>query len=163
MRIEASMKPYQRKTGRGPADLPRAAKCWSLGLAMLVAVGGCGESDEFARVRVSGRVTLAGEPLPSGTISFVPLQAGPSARGEIAEGAYDIPRSAGPAAGPYRVEVYSVRPTGRKIVDGDNPGRMIEETRNAVAEGYNLKSRLRAEVKPNEDQRFDFNVERPAK
>lgn len=129
------------------------------GAALALLLPGCGEPDPFDRVGVSGAVTFAGAPIPSGDISFVPLQDGPSIRGTIADGTYAIPRDEGPTAGPYRVEVYSIRPTGRRIPDGDNPGETIEEARNAIPERYNLKSKLQVVVRPGEDQKFDFPLE----
>jgi hypothetical protein len=138
---------------------PRARAGRSGAARALLLVAGCGEPDPFDRVGVSGSVTLGGAPIQSGDISFVPLQEGPSIRGSIADGAYAIARAEGPGVGPYRVEVYSVRPTGRRIPDGDNPGETIEETRNAVPDRYNLRSKLQVLVRPGEDQEFDFPLE----
>lgn len=128
-------------------------------LAAPLLFAGCGEPDPFDRVGVAGSVALAGKLLPSGDINFIPLREGPSIRGSIADGSYKIPRAEGPGSGPYRVEIYSVQPTGRKIPDGDNPGEMIAEARNVVPERYNLKSKLQVEVRPGADQSFDFPLE----
>jgi hypothetical protein len=124
----------------------------------LAAAAGCGEADEFDRVGVSGKVTVGDKPLSTGTISFVPRQSGPSVQGTIAEGEYSIARPVGPAPGPYRVEIYSIQPTGRKVPDNDNAGALIEETRNTIPDRYNLKSELYAEVTREGGQQFDFTV-----
>ncbi|WP_165227889.1 hypothetical protein [Aquisphaera insulae] len=128
----------------------------------LVACVGCGQDDGYRRVAVSGKITVDGNPLETGTISLVPIQAGPAVQAKIAAGEYAIARSEGPAAGAYRVEVYSVQSTGRKVADGDNPGELIDEARNIIPERYNLRSELRAEVKPDGDQQFNFAVDTKA-
>jgi hypothetical protein len=126
----------------------------------MLAITGCGKEDDgFRRVPVSGKVTLDGKPLESGTISLVPLQAGPAAHGKVAGGTYSIARSDGRAAGSYRVEVYSVQPTRRRVADGDTPGELIDEARNVIPERYNIRSELRADVKPDGDPQLDFAVD----
>jgi hypothetical protein len=132
----------------------------SLGAAAVAPVGGCGPTDEFQHVGVSGHVTLEGKPLAGGTITFVPLGSGPAAHGAIADGSYAISRAEGPGPGGYRVEISSIRPTGRRVPDGEYPGQTVEETRNAVPDRYNLNSTLRADVAGSGDQTFDFALER---
>ena len=134
-----------------------------LGLFVVTAgSGGCGPADEFQHVGVSGKVTFGGKPMPSGTITFVPLASGPAAYGTITDGQYGIARREGPGPGSYRVEISRIQPTGRRVPDSEYPGKTIEETRNAVPGRYNLNSTLRAEVKAADDQTFDFALE-PAK
>lgn len=127
--------------------------------AFAAGLWGCGSADDYARIPVQGRITLDGRPLESGTISFAPLNAGPSTQGAIADGAYAIGRSTGPAAGTYRVEIHSMRPTGRRVPDNDNPGETIEEVRNAIPDRYNVRSELRAEVKTGAGTPIDFALE----
>lgn len=56
-------------------------------LAILLATGGCGEkSDE---ITVSGKVTVDGEPIPTGTVSFVDVGGSiPTGGGLIKDGLY---------------------------------------------------------------------------
>jgi hypothetical protein len=119
---------------------------------------GCGPADEFQHVGVSGKVALDGKPLPSGTITFVPLGAGAASHGPITDGSYAIARSAGPSPGSFRVEISSVRPTGRQVPDSEYPGKTVEETRNAVPQRYNVNSELRAEIKRDQDAHFDWEI-----
>lgn len=128
-------------------------------LALIALAAGCGPADPYARVRVSGQVVVDGKPLEQGEIGFVPTRDGPSAHGPVAAGRYDIARADGPAAGPYRVEVRSIRPTGRTVPDRDNPGQTMPETRDAIPDRFNLRSELKAEVQPGADQSFDFTID----
>jgi hypothetical protein len=120
---------------------------------------GCGPADEFRHVGVSGKVTLGGKPMTSGTITFVPLASGPAAYGTITDGSYTISRGEGPGPGSYRVEISNIQPTGRRVPDSEYPGKTVEETGNAVPGRYNLNSTLRADVKGARDQTFNFALE----
>jgi hypothetical protein len=128
-------------------------------LAATAGSGGCGPADEFQHVGVSGKVTFGGKPMPSGTITFVPLASGPAAYGTITDGQYAIARREGPGPGSYRVEISNIQPTGRRVPDSEYPGKTVEETKNAVPSRYSLNSTLRADVKPGSDQTFDFALE----
>lgn len=118
------------------------------GLTLLV-VAGCGGPKRGA---VNGKATLDGQPVEDGTISFVSTASppGPSAWGKIAAGSYSIPAGEGPGVGPVKVEVRWSRKTGKKTpaVAPAPAGAMIEETIEAVPPKYNVKSELKAEIKP---------------
>jgi hypothetical protein len=119
-----------------------------LGLLWLFAAGGCAGGDK--RAAISGRVTLDGQALEAGSISFQPIEGtqGPSAGAVIAKGSFDIPRARGPMAGVYRVEIHAPRQTGKKIAAGSPapPGTMVDEVVEAVPARYNIQSTLRSEV-----------------
>jgi len=127
--------------------------------AAMIAAAGCGTADGPPRVGLSGKVTLGAEPLTAGTITFVPLVSGPAANAAINEGLYSIGRSAGPSPGKYRVEIYSVRPTGRQVKDRGNPQEPLAEQRNFVPRRYNTNSELRVDIKPDVDQVFDYQLD----
>jgi hypothetical protein len=103
-------------------------------------------------VAVSGKVTLDGEPVETGSISFVPIEGtqSPTAGAEIIDGEYEIPSAGGPKLGVFRVEIRSQRKTGKKIQAGSPapPGTMVDETVEAIPRQYNKQSKLRAELKP---------------
>jgi hypothetical protein len=128
-------------------------------LAATAGSGGCGPTDEFQHVGVSGKVTLGGKPMTGGTITFVPLASGPAAYGTITDGQYTIARREGPGPGSYRVEISRIQSTGRRVPDSEYPGKTVEETKNAVPRHYNLNSTLRVDVKGDHDQTFDFTLE----
>ena len=88
-----------------------------LSVSLLLAVAGCDSGD--GRLEVSGTVTLDGEPLPSGSISFRPMQGthGPTGGGEIVDGRFSIRSDKGVMPGSYRVEISATRKTGKKVMD----------------------------------------------
>ena len=100
---------------------------WILGPALpLLAAVMCGCSGGNGRVAVSGTVTLDGNPLEAGAISFYPESgiAANSAGGIIKEGKFQLPAASGLKPGNYRVEVKATRKTGRVVHDpmaGDIP------------------------------------------
>ena len=71
---------------------------------------------------------------------------GASASAEIADGAFRLRGDDGLSPGPYRVEVFSIQPTGKKVADAENPGTLVDETANAVPRRYNVDSTLKAEI-----------------
>jgi hypothetical protein len=127
--------------------------------ALAAASAGC--SDPYPGLNeVSGTVTLQGQPLKSGTISFVPLDNQGSQSGTTIEnGAYLIPRKAGLKAGKYLVQITSG--------DGQTPAN--EETAGApggstnivsvdlIPEDWNTKSKQQVEVKAGANK-HDFAI-----
>jgi hypothetical protein len=76
---------------------------------------GCGRS---ATVSLSGKATLDGQPLPTGTIILIPTNkaGGPSVGTGIVEGHYHIPAGKGLLRGhTYRVEIRSIDPASGAI------------------------------------------------
>jgi hypothetical protein len=134
----------------------------ALAAAVLLLAAGCGGGDGFgARHAVSGKVTLDGGPMKTGTVVFSPAADGPSARGDVFDGAYSIRQSEGPGAGPYRVEVYSVQPTGKKVYDAGER-QTIEETVNLVAPEFNANSTLKLDVPASGSVEYNIDVKSPA-
>jgi hypothetical protein len=121
-----------------------------MGVVCLFLACGCGAGGK--RAAVSGKVTLDGELLETGSITFQPIEGteSPSAGAAITRGAYDIPRTKGPTAGVFRVEIRAKRKTGKQIPAGSPapPGTMVDEVVEVVPARYNKESTLRAEVKP---------------
>ena len=118
-------------------------------IAMLA--NGCGGQSGIERPAVSGTVLLDGQPIESGTISFVPAPGtkGPTAGGIIKSGKYSISEGDGAAVGTARVEISSSKATGKMIEVGSPmpPGTKIEETIEAVPTKYNKNSTLTVEIK----------------
>ena len=115
----------------------------------LAAIAGCGsESDSFERFPVEGKVTLDGAPLKSGTVTFIAQRQGASATADVADGAFRLGRSAGLSPGSYRVEVYSIQPTGKKVPSAEDPKALVDETTNLVPRSYNVQSGLKADIPP---------------
>lgn len=123
---------------------------------LLLAVAGCGGDGGPARTPVVGTITLDGKPLPSGTITFAPLEGRTAATTEVKDGAFRIGSSGGPAPGRYQVEIVSVAPTGKRVPHPDLPTETIEEVRNLVPPRYNAQSTLTADVRADGENAFTF-------
>lgn len=128
-----------------------------LALAITLVMAGCGHEGP-ARQAVSGVITLDGKPLPSGTVTFAPLDGATAATAEIRDGAYQIARSEGPAPGRYQVEINAVKPTGKRIKHPDLPSETIEEVRNIIPVTYNVQTQLAIEVTPDGANAFPFDL-----
>jgi hypothetical protein len=142
-------------------------------LILAAALAGCGgEDNPWPRAAVSGQVTLDGQPLASGTITFFPSGAtkGPAAGGEIIDGKFSIPAHEGPVVGTNRIEVRSVQKTGRMVespsaVEADGPateGMLVEEYADVVPKRYNTYSELERAIEPDIENQFDFRLESQA-
>ena len=80
---------------------------WSLAVGILIAVAGCGGSEESNRVAVQGMVTLNGSPIKAGRVNFIPEKgtSGPASGSEIYSGKFVIDRNRGPVPGKYLVRI----------------------------------------------------------
>lgn len=152
----------QREMSRAdvPSGCGASSRCIAL-LLLLLAMGlsGCGD-DGPPRGKVSGQVTLDGAPLPQGSILFVPIEGnkGVAAGGQIVDGKYSLTGDAGVSLGANRVEIRSLRKSGRKEQKPFAPqGEMVEVDEEAVADSFNTASTLRADVKAG-SQTQDFSV-----
>jgi hypothetical protein len=124
-----------------------------LGLVGCLALTGCGGGDRKAVVK--GRVTLDGEPVPTGTVQFFPEDKNsPSGKsGTIENGSYaaqDVP------VGKVRVVINSTKVIGKRKMYGDS---YVEEYGEEIPEKYNSKTTLVKEIKPGENE-IDFELTR---
>jgi hypothetical protein len=126
--------------------------------SVIMAFVGCNSARDDGRVAVSGQILLDGSPLDEGFVTLIPEAGGPAVTGPVEDGGFRIPRSEGPAPGPYRVEIDAVRPTGRIVEHPDLLGDAAEETENIVPSRYNRESTLRVEVVADGDNRFELGV-----
>ena len=124
----------------------------------LVALVGCGGGDD--RFRLEGSITLDGEPLTTGGISFRPQRGtrGPTAGGRITDGKFFVEPAKGTFAGTFRVEIISSRKTGQKVMD-NVMGTMADEYKQIIPVRYNRQSELTAEVKKDGPNKFEFALE----
>lgn len=111
-------------------------------------MAGC---DDAPRASVSGKVTVDGELVESGAISFVPTDPskGNTAGATITNGVYQIEGNNLPSPGSYRVEITAMKKTGKKVPAGSPspPGTMIDEAVESIPERFNKKSTLTQELK----------------
>lgn len=131
---------------------------WILALACLALWIGCGKSGGPTTVPVAGKVTCQGQPLTTGTVTFVPTAAkGRPASGDLqADGTYRLSSfSAGDGAmpGDYKVVVVSLK-----------SGPTLEKPRqpevSAVPKKYAASGTtdLTATVKAGENREFNFDL-----
>jgi len=125
----------------------RARYGWSrVAITALCVVAGFVGCQAETGSAVQGQVTLDGEAVAIGSISFLPTSgAGPKGSAAIEQGAYSIPATEKLQPGSYRVEISWRKPTGKKVASAD-PGMTIDETREAVPAKYNTASTLIAEI-----------------
>jgi len=120
----------------------------------LLALGGCGQKGP-ASYPVFGTVTLDGQPIPEGRISFIPEggKAAPDS-GPIQNGKFQLRVK----ADRHRVEITADRPTGKiDPVMGMAPRECY------IPACYNSQSILTAEVKPDGPNQFTFELKSEAK
>lgn len=145
-------------------SIPRCSRClcfalpW-LAVAALMALPGC-NSAAVKRGRVHGTVTVDGAPLAKGQIRILAVsEGGIGTAGEVVDGKYDIPPERGPTAGTYRVEIVSLKSTGRRVRDSDT-NEMVDEVVNTLPARYNSASTLQIKYDPGGDQAFTFDLKK---
>jgi hypothetical protein len=130
-----------------------------LGVFGLLLVSGCGRApDDIGRV--SGKVTLDGQPLPNATVIFSPTTAGnQSVAVTDANGEYSLLYSAktrGAEPGEHRVTISTFT---KGDPDGDPP---VAKAPERVPYRYNLRSELTATVDRGKNAvNFDLDSNRP--
>jgi hypothetical protein len=125
------------------APLSRRLYCLSLALALLGLTTGCGKPP----IRIEGNVTLDGEPVPEGSISFEPIDGqGTVTGGPIAAGRYSIEGDDTFTPGEKRVRIIGVRKTGKKLPNPEAPGETIDEVEMNVPRAFNTDSQLKVQL-----------------
>ncbi len=118
---------------------------------------GCGQDIDPRRASVSGSITLDGEPVPNGSISFYPAPGskGGTAGGDVIDGVYTISRAKGPMVGKYIVKIRSPYATGRKIMAGR---QQIDEHLDRIPTKYNRYSKQEVDVQAGKNT-LDFPLQ----
>jgi len=130
--------------------------CVRAAISLLVALGACCESGcaGGTKAKLHGKVALDGQPIATGSISFVPVDGkGRTTDAAIQDGQYtaEVP------LGSQRVEIRARKVVGtRKLYDTpDSPTREVfEET---IPAQFNSRSKLTQDVKPG-DHQVDFEL-----
>jgi hypothetical protein len=112
-----------------------------LGPLLVGTLAGCGDG----KTVVNGTVTLDGEPVPKGAVTFVRSDGDLVREGAVIEkGAFQVRVP----PGKYRIEVNGRKVVGKKTQKGMNgQDEEIELTEELFPEKYNLKSELTADIK----------------
>jgi hypothetical protein len=116
-------------------------------------LSGCSKSyDGDQRFPVSGKVTVDGQPMDLGVISFLPKDAGKGpgrvSGGPIRDGMYSVSEDMGPTAAAYRVEIHWNKKTGKQIPNPMDPDAMMDEMTEGLPDKCHKESELTAEVSP---------------
>lgn len=130
-------------------------------LALFGIVAGCGSGDP--RLPVSGTVSWKGKPLDTGTVEFLPADPGISTQSTavVTNGAFNIPKEGGLVPGRYKVVVSSPDPKTQQGPPDAPPGeRGGYPAKDRIPPEYSTagKTKLTAEVKAGQENRFEFAV-----
>jgi len=126
--------------------LPSVFGCLALALAV-----GCGPSAPKL-YGVSGTVKYKGEPIKAGAITFR-AENGATGGGQIVDGKYDIPASAGLQPGKYKVAIAYPDPKAPK---GEEGGGVVVTPNELLPAKYNSKTELTAEIQPQATNEVNF-------
>ena len=137
---------------------------WMASALLMAAVAGattgCSkrEYEGEQRFPLKGKVTVDGQPIDAGTISFIgadPEKQRPSG-GSILGGVYEVSEAMGANAGSYRVEIHWQKPTGKSIraIDSDE---MVQQRAEGLPDKYHRNTELKAEIGP-EKTEFNFDL-----
>ncbi|WP_417391301.1 hypothetical protein [Gimesia sp.] len=127
-------------------------------------LSGCSgvSKDGLERASVSGTVSLDGEPLPEGSIQFIPdIDAtgqrihGKAVQAVITNGVYSLEAAQGPVVGANKILINATRKTG-KFQNFD--GVKTEIMQQYIPAKYNADSTLRYEVKAGKNT-ADFSLQ----
>jgi hypothetical protein len=129
---------------------------------MVLAIVGCADKtapvDTLPRRAVSGTVSLDGNPLAEGKITFSPAEnekgTGPSVSGDIKEGKFSIDRTQGPTPGKYKVIISGI--PGVEIKADELPGSAPKRQPDPVPAQYNTKTTLTKDIGDDAANQFDF-------
>ena len=132
------------------AEGEQSAIC-ALWIIVLLVATGCGPSRP-ERVRVSGDVTLDGQPVQDGEIIFTHIDQRLGAEaGRIVAGRFELMAK----PGQQRVEINASREVPGTEGQGFRGGRLLEDY---IPERYNTATILSAEVTRDRGQHFEFEL-----
>jgi hypothetical protein len=119
----------------------------------IVVVSGCWSGPGYPTAVVEGEVTVDGQPLSQGTMTFTPLQiAGKAVTAKIDNGRYT---AVGVPAGRVRVSFNATRETGRMLTDQES-GETFPEVVHLVAPRF-VSQGVEISVAEEKDQ-HDFGL-----
>ncbi len=125
-----------------------------MALSSLLTLQGCGFDKSGCAPH--GAITLDGNPLVDGSILFLPQgnTKSPSSGAAIVDGKYAVAANKGLLAGSFRVEITSIRKTGKQIVVHGT--EKVDEFENIIPARYNTKSELSANIAADKPAIYDF-------
>jgi hypothetical protein len=138
----------------------RLPRLWRAGLALLVVCAGCGPGNPLGRKAVSGKVTLDGQPVEQGNITFEPQKkGGVSSGGVITGGQYSIPKEKGLPEGKYLVRIFAASAASKPDpTQPPGPGAVLP-AKELVPDKYNTKSTTIVTVTADKPAEFSFDLQ----
>jgi len=131
-------------------------------IACLVFAGCGGKSDPYARVPITGTVTLDGKPLPKGYFILEPIGGQPTqSGGMIQNGTFNVPEQHGPVPGKYSVAIFSgADETPTQLAPGTPEAEAAAKKSQSerVPKKYNIQTTLVLEVTADGDNEFPFDL-----
>jgi hypothetical protein len=113
-----------------------------LGIVVVLSLVGCGSN---GRSTVEGTVTLNGQPIESGSMSFRPLDGKtPTVGCFITAGRFRLQVP----IGSMRVEITAMEKSGKGVTTAQGAPVEVDLVTEAIPERYNAKSELVIDVKP---------------
>jgi hypothetical protein len=127
---------------------------------LALSILGCGGAPSDGKVAISGTVTLKGQPLDRGTITFSSVDASKQLMtgGQIVNGQFDIPAKDGLPPGRYRVRISSAA-GGAQVAPGEAPGESNTVAEERIPPEWGSQSTQEVEIKPGERRAtFKFDI-----
>jgi hypothetical protein len=130
-----------------------------LGVLALSTSSGCG-GDPRNRQAVTGAVTLKGQPLNDGIVTFAPVEGQETGDGaQITNGKYRIPKKKGLSPGKYKVTIIAGDGrSGTGNASPDSPYAGMRPGKERIPPQYNAKSKIFKEVTEGGPNQFDFAI-----
>lgn len=127
---------------------------------LLLATVGCGGSSAGDKVAISGTVTLKGQPLDRGTVTFTSVDPSKQlmAGAQITNGQFSIPAEQGLPPGRYRVR-FSAPAGGPEVSPGEAPGESAVLAEERIPPEWGAQSTQEVEIKPGQSRvTLEFNI-----
>lgn len=127
----------------------------------LLAAFGCDQQIPPRREPLSGKVTLKGAPLESGSIQFMPPQEGGQfgSGAVISNGRYFIPEEQGLPAGQYKVVISAGVPRQTAAeAEGKIPGESGPLAEERIPPEFNVNSDVIVEISANRQNIYNFDI-----
>lgn len=124
-------------------------------IASMTLCVGCHKADPLNRQAVSGKITLDGEPLTSGSIEFSPVDKGTLSGATIDNGIYAIPKEKGLSPGAYIIRISAANNDAEPI---GLPGESNKIAPELVPAKYNVDSDLEFTVKADSENTFNLDI-----
>lgn len=128
---------------------------WALCIVILTACG-CGQSDPLRRQAVSGKITLGGKPLKTGTVEFTPVGNGILSGASVRDGQFSIAKDKGLPPGDYVVRISASNAEQQPV---EAPGESNKISAELVPAKYNSQSTLQFHVDAEKQNVFDIDLD----